>query len=615
MATPPQDDEDVLVRRRDELLREFTTWAETHAPSADPSDAGVALDWKIHYGDGELTTWPVGDLAEFALSWCPRKLSLPTSHVGDFLASLGEFFVFLAGSGLLEGAGPEELRSWCSRRRRDVEREVADPSNFGMAKALMPGVGGLDELPASSEDLEAMARRLTEMSPDEIGDLLDDGDYDDDLGLPPLRRPTPREVADSAATAPILRQMDRLAAFCSAPGRTLTAKGNPRVADALALAEELGVETVAGPRGTSVRSIDDLPELEWLLRVAFRARVVRRQRGKLVAVGAFSKLTPVERVDRLADAALIEGIDGGYRTGADTVEEALAAESFSVATALLGARATGDPLEIDEVGAALAEALLGSIGGWEHRHVATSVHRILERLEMCGLVVRDGVVPSSDELGLPTPRGGTAEPTPVGVEVLIRWVAGTGATVPERPDPSSETAATVLDLVGRISPEQWQRETAAWATFRGEEAAAELGDAIRATIEDPALTYGVLTYLEGALGQESARTTVARLLGGRWDGLAALWLAERGDTSHVDAEPLRSLHGMVDMLAMVIDGSGPHAVVDHLPAAASGGPIQDMWRLDHPRVRDVLEAVGRHHPDKTLAKTARRSLAKLRSRA
>jgi hypothetical protein len=452
------------------------------------------------------------------------------------------------------------------------------------------------------------------MSPDEIGDLLDEGDSDDDLGLPPLRRPTPQEVADSAATAPILCQIDRLAEFCAAPGRTLTAKGNPRVADALALAEELGLATVAGPRDTSVRSIDDLPDLEWLLRVALRARVVRRQRGKLVAVGAFSKLGPVERVDRLADAALVEGIDGGYPTRGDSVEEALEEESFSIATALLGARATGDPIDIEELGAALAEALLGPVGGWEHRYAVTSVHRILERLEGCGLVVRADIASSVDEFGLPTPRGGTAEPTPVGVEVLIRWVTATGATVPERPDPSSGTAATVVDLVGRISPEQWQCETATWATARGEDAATELGDVLEATIEDPALTYGVLTHLEGALGEEPARTTVARLLGGRWDGLAAMWLAERGDTSHVDADPLRSLHGMVDMLAMVIDGSGPHAVVDHLPAGAAGGPIEDMWRLDHPRVREVLEAVGRHHPDKTLAKTGRRSLAKLRSR-
>lgn len=94
-----------------------------------------------------------------------------------------------------------------------------------------------------------------------------------------------------------------------------------------------------------------------------------------------------------------------------------------------------------------------------------------------------------------------------------------------------------------------------------------------------------------------------------------MWLADRGDTSHVDADPLRALHGMVDLLAMILDDEGPHRVGDQLPAASSRGPIEDMWRIDHPRVREVLEVVGRHHPDKALAKAARRSLAKLRSRA
>lgn len=616
MGTHPEDDEDdvdVLERRRDELLDDFAGWAGAHAPTADPSDVGVALDWKIGYADGELTTWPVADLAEFALSWCPRKLSLPKGYVPGFLASLGQFFVFLAARGLLEGAGPEELQSWCSRRCRYVERAMADPANFGMAKALMSGVGAAEDLPTGRDELDALARQLNEMGPDEIDDLLGAGD-DGDLGLPPMRRPTPGEVAESAATAPILARMDRLAAFCAAPGRTLTAKGNPRVADALALASELDVETVAGPPGTSVRSIDDLPDLEWLLRVALRARVVRRQRGKLVAVAAFSKLDPVERVDRLADACLVEGIDGRYATGAHTVEGALEEESFSLVAALLGARATGDPLDIDDFGAALAEALLGPNEGWEHRFVISSVHDMLERLEECGLVVREDVIPRVDDVGLPTPRGGTAEPTAVGVEVLIRWVEATGATVPERSDPSWGSAVDVLGLVGRIRPEEWQRDTAAWAAARGEAAPTELADALAAT-EDGTLVHGVMSYLEGALGDEAARVTITRLVGGRWDGLAAMWLAERGDTSHVDADPLRALHGMVDLLAMVLDDEGPHRVGDQLPAASSRGPLEDMWRIDHPRVREVLEVVGRHHPDKALAKAARRSLAKLRSRA
>jgi hypothetical protein len=72
---------------------------------------------------------------------------------------------------------------------------------------------------------------------------------------------------------------------------------------------------------------------------------------------------------------------------------------------------------------------------------------------------------------------------------------------------------------------------------------------------------------------------------------------------------------MVDLIALTLDAVSPDALAAHLPAESATGAVGNMWRLDHPRVREVLEVVGRHHPDKTLAKTARRSLAKLRSRA
>jgi hypothetical protein len=40
-----------------------------------------------------------------------------------------------------------------------------------------------------------------------------------------------------------------------------------------------------------------------------------------------------------------------------------------------------------------------------------------------------------------------------------------------------------------------------------------------------------------------------------------------------------------------------------------------IWRLDHPRLPDVLEAIGGHHPDKAVAKAARKALMKHKSRA
>lgn len=44
------------------------------------------------------------------------------------------------------------------------------------------------------------------------------------------------------------------------------------------------------------------------------------------------------------------------------------------------------------------------------------------------------------------------------------------------------------------------------------------------------------------------------------------------------------------------------------------GFFDTVWRVDHPAAADVLEAMGRLHPDKKAAKEARKAAFKARSR-
>jgi hypothetical protein len=414
----------------------------------------------------------------------------------------------------------------------------------------------------------------------------------------------------------VITQMERLAEFCAPPGRTLTKKGNPRVADAVALAGRLDVEDQIGRHPRAVRSIEDLPELEWLLRVALRARVVRRVRGKLVAVAAWSRLDVPAKLDRVADAALLEGLTPGvWGYAADEIADALDPHISGLLLSLVAAYGSGEPLEADDLCGALAEALLGPVETWMVRSQTWATRRVLDRLERCGLVAQTDVERGVDDLGLSASVGGTVVLTPAGVAVVVRWLGEAGLEVPDLPDPTTASASDLLALVGRLDPEQWQRETAAWAAARGDAAAVEFGDALADPAREASQVLSTLSFVEGALGDDAATVAVARLLQGRWDGVAAMWLADRGDTSHVDADPRRALHGMLDLLTVTLDDDGPEEMVAHLPAGASVGPLEDMWRLDHDRVREVLEVVGRHHPDKATAKAARRSPTKLRSRA
>jgi hypothetical protein len=204
---------------------------------------------------------------------------------------------------------------------------MSDPANFGMAKRLMSGVRGLDGIPADRDAVEAMASRLNDLDPDEIDDLLISGDPDL-VDVPPVRRPAAEEIAASAALTPVITQMGRLAEYCAAPGRTLIKKGNPRVADAMA--------------------------------------------------PAWSRLDVPAKLDRVADAALLEGLTPGvWGYAAHEIADALDPNISSLLLSLVAAYGSGEPLEADDLCGALAEALLGPVETWMVRSQTWATRRVL----------------------------------------------------------------------------------------------------------------------------------------------------------------------------------------------------------------------------------------------
>jgi len=72
----------------------------------------------------------------------------------------------------------------------------------------------------------------------------------------------------------------------------------------------------------------------------------------------------------------------------------------------------------------------------------------------------------------------------------------------------------------------------------------------------------------------------------------------------------------VDTIAAQLAAEGNseelQALVEGL-AQQHGGFFAAAWRVDHPATADVLEAMGRLHPDKRVAKEARKAAFKARS--
>jgi hypothetical protein len=99
-------------------------------------------------------------------------------------------------------------------------------------------------------------------------------------------------------------------------------------------------------------------------------------------------------------------------------------------------------------------------------------------------------------------------------------------------------------------------------------------------------------------------------------GLARVWLTEHGAADVPAPSEAMVFWLTVDTLAAQLAAEGNsdelQALVEGL-AAQHDGFFAAAWRVDHPATPDVLEAMGRLHPDKKVAKEARKAAFKARS--
>ncbi|MEV4193302.1 hypothetical protein AB0J65_18240, partial [Streptomyces toxytricini] len=103
-------------------------------------------------------------------------------------------------------------------------------------------------------------------------------------------------------------------------------------------------------------------------------------------------------------------------------------------------------------------------------------------------------------------------------------------------------------------------------------------------------------------------------------GLARVWLAELG-AADVPAPDGALVYWLaVDTIAAQLGGTGRADEAEELPllmeslTAHHAGFFDRAWRVEHPATAEVLEAMGRLHPDKQAAKQARKAAYKTRSR-
>ncbi|WP_217181219.1 hypothetical protein [Streptomyces sp. AC495_CC817] len=214
-------------------------------------------------------------------------------------------------------------------------------------------------------------------------------------------------------------------------------------------------------------------------------------------------------------------------------------------------------------------------------------------------------------------RYGLVRLTPLGLYGVRARLQEAGVVAPAVGDLVDKGADVLLDGTAAFPPAAAQAETEQWLARRESlDAARELLAAARGSDAGAPLRRlrcQQALSLVGAVAEPALRDV---LDDPELGGLARVWLTERGAADVPAPSEAMVFWLTIDTVAAQLAAEGNsaelRALVEGL-AAQHGSFFAAAWRVDHPATPDVLEAMGRIHPDKKVAKEARKAAFKARS--
>ena len=207
--------------------------------------------------------------------------------------------------------------------------------------------------------------------------------------------------------------------------------------------------------------------------------------------------------------------------------------------------------------------------------------------------------------------------TPLGLHGVRERLREAGIEAPLVGDLAERPAEELLGVLPSFPEESAQGEIEAWLAAREVLPGAEelLAAARGADDEGPARRLACQQAL--SLAEDGAEPALRGVLDDReLGGLARVWLAERGASNVPQPDEEMVFWLTVDTIAAQLRTVGEP---DELQGLVQGlvdqhaGFFERAWRVEHPATGEVLEAMGRVHPDKHTAKEARKAAFKARS--
>ena len=613
-------------------LADFERWTATtkRKLSADPvGEVETLLDLMRDYLDVERPAdLGEGDLRELLLRIYPRKITAldPASTEGT-IPAVRDFLAYLAERGELPEGTARALERELDEIAPRFTEVMMDPSNWGMAGSLIHAMAAdgvdLDDQAAVDRWISGHNAGLAGFGDEEEYEDDDSVDLKEAFGLPdqmaPLRLPMPEDLAAQARHAPLMAQLRRLAWWLGA-GRAVTEDEELASGDAAEAAAELGVDVAR------------LTHLWWL---ALDAVFVELDEDETHAIpGESAHAWDEGDEDEVLDLwemvfALVIGdtLDAAASLDPDRSGELdFSGHGAALAVALFLARPDGLPVaEISQVIRAAATDELPPAQADEDWQSWVQAHGDPAQL-LLDLMAELHAIEIAD-----AEDGPVARLTPLGLAAVRTQLVQSGVEIPLLPDTEHMTAAQLIAMAEGVSEEEFTAEAAAWLSYRSAEAAARelLAVAAAADAASRILAVSVVMTELGALAEPVWREELGRIEL-RGYAITALATLSGGDPA---ADPLPGLEPDVRDLAWMItdalaaegwddpgDDTGlqPEALAKRLGEAIPAGQelamFELMARLPHPDAADVLTVIGRRHPDKKIAKLARKSAYKAATR-
>lgn len=550
-------------------------WARANAPGSDPELVGPAALWHRLAFSQDLGTWKRADLRNLLLDRMPKVVEDPDAAADGMLPAVDAYLTFLSQTGRL-AKGSDSLAD-LQAELDDVEDEFVD-----LMEEMLDDSEGDDEAGAA-----------------ETGDLGDFEPFADELAeLDTIRLRPDSELAAAAREVPLVAKARDLAVWVGSGRRV----GEDTLLTDAEVEEALQVTGLSRPE-TDGSVAEAVPQLWNIWNLAVDLEFLEPGEAGTVAVQDDTAEWPFDDDEDVLDAWMLglHSVDyGDPELEDDDLTMALAGLTRGVLVRLLLA---GGSRDLGELSRDLAEAAaeLDELGADAWEAAGDPVASAVDWLTGYGMVELDD--------------DGTLRLTPLGTEGVIHLVDDADIEVDARPAIESMSAHELLALSAELPEEEADAEFAAWMRLREPaKAAEELLDAA-AEDESDALIRVQAASVVGTLGEAAVPAWQAALKQSSLRPYAATQLSQLGVEGA--PEPTQDdTHWLILDMWTISAGLGRSEFVSSLRDI---GPdmvnslLEVIWKIPHAHVEELLDLISQVHPDKQVAKAARRALFKARS--